>query len=170
MKLSTSLPLPIIKTPTDRLLFANLAGGSQTLIISECAKQSKSPLILVVNDTPTAIKLKQELYFFCEDKIDIINFPDWETLPYDHFSPHQDIISTRIETLHHLPALKSGILIVPITTLLLKIAPPSFLRQHTLILKTEQQIELQSLRSGLEEAGYYAVEQVQEHGEFCARG
>lgn len=170
MKLSKSLPLPLIKNTTDRLLFANLQGGSQALVISECAKQSKAPLILVVNDTPTAIKLKQELYFFCEDDIDIIDFPDWETLPYDHFSPHQDIISTRIETLHQLPSLKSGILIVPITTLLLKISPPSFLHQHTLILKTEQKIELLSLRSGLEEAGYYAVEQVQEHGEFCARG
>ncbi|MCK5818223.1 MAG: transcription-repair coupling factor [Psychromonas sp.] len=170
MALTKTLSLPPIKTKTDRLLFANLVGGSLSLIISECAKQSQHPLILIANDTPTAQKLKQELYFFCESTIDIINFPDWETLPYDHFSPHQDIISTRIETLHKLTSIKTGILIVPITTLLLKIAPSSFLRQHTLILKTKQIIELQLLRSGLEEAGYYAVEKVQEHGEFCARG
>ena len=170
MTLSKQLALPLIKNATDRVLFANLVGGSLALTISECAKQSKQPIILVVSDTPTAIKLKRELYFFCEREIDIIDFPDWETLPYDHFSPHQDIISTRIETLHQLASLKTGILIVPITTLLLKIAPPSFLHQHTLILKIKQIIELQALRSGLEEAGYYAVEQVQEHGEFCARG
>jgi len=164
------LPIATLKKTTDRLQLANLSGSSLSLAISEIAKAQKSPLILIVNDTPTALKLAQELTFFVEEKIELLNFPDWETLPYDHFSPHQDIISTRIETLYRLPTLKAGILIVPISTLLLRLAPPSYLKQHTLILKKEQIIELQTLRSNLEEAGYYAVEQVMEHGEFCARG
>jgi len=168
--LKKTLTIPPLKNSNDRLLFANLLGSSQALVISECAKQQKTPLILIVNDTPSAIKLQQELIYYCEDNVDIINFPDWETLPYDHFSPHQDIISTRIETLYTLPTIKTGILIVPITTLLLRIAPPSYLKQHTLLLKNEQKIELQTLRRDLDEAGYYAVEQVMEHGEFCARG
>ncbi|MCW8994411.1 MAG: transcription-repair coupling factor, partial [Psychromonas sp.] len=111
-----------------------------------------------------------ELAFFVEQKIEILSFPDWETLPYDHFSPHQDIISTRIETLYKLPTLQQGILIVPVTTLLLRLAPPCYLKQHTLIIKNSERIELQRLRADLQEAGYYAVEQVMEHGEFCARG
>ena len=170
MKQAPLLSIPALKSKSDRLLFANLQGSSQALAISECAKQQTSPLILIVNDTPTALKLRQELEFFVEDNIDIVSFPDWETLPYDHFSPHQDIISTRIETLYKLPSLQQGILIVPISTLLLRLAPPAYLKQHTLIIKNEQKIELQSLRADLEEAGYYAVEQVMEHGEFCARG
>ncbi|WP_028862933.1 transcription-repair coupling factor [Psychromonas aquimarina] len=170
MKQTPLLSIPAVKNKTDRLAFANLLGSSQALAVSECARQQKSPLILIVNDTPTALKLRYELEFFVEGKIELIAFPDWETLPYDHFSPHQDIISTRIETLYKLPNLKQGILIVPISTLLLRLAPPSYLKQHTLIIKNEQKIELQSLRADLEEAGYYAVEQVMEHGEFCARG
>ncbi|WP_372881727.1 transcription-repair coupling factor [Psychromonas sp.] len=164
------LPIPLLKKKTDRLTFGNLPGSSQALAISECAKQQTSPLILIVNDTPSALKLRQELEFFVEENLELVTFPDWETLPYDNFSPHQDIISTRIETLYKLPNLKKAILIVPISTLLLRIAPPAYLKQHTLIIKKQEKIELQTLRAELEEAGYYAVDQVMEHGEFCARG
>jgi len=161
-----------LKSLTDTQHLANLIGSSQSFVINQCAQTSeqKSPLIVIVNDTPSAIKLHQELLFFAENKYEVNLFPDWETLPYDHFSPHQDIISTRIETLYRLPSMKEGILIVPITTLLLRLAPPSYLKKHTLLIKTGQQLELQHLRDELQEAGYYAVDQVQEHGEFCARG
>ncbi|MGB5444122.1 MAG: transcription-repair coupling factor [Psychromonas sp.] len=170
MTQKTLLSIPDLKKKADRLIFGNLLGSSQALAISECARQQTSPLILIVNDTPAALKLRQELEFFAEDNLELVTFPDWETLPYDNFSPHQDIISTRIETLYKLPNLKNAILIVPISTLLLRISPPSYLKKHTLIIKNKEKIELQKLRSDLEEAGYYAVEQVMDHGEFCARG
>jgi len=170
MKTASLLKIPALKSETDRLTLANLQGSSLALTISECAKQQNGPLILITSDTPSALKLRQELTYFVGEQIELISFPDWETLPYDHFSPHQDIISTRIETLYKLPSIKTGILIVPISTLLLRLAPKSYLKQHTLIIKSGQIIELQTLRAGLEEAGYYAVDQVMEHGEFCARG
>jgi transcription-repair coupling factor (superfamily II helicase) len=170
MKNAHLLNIPDLKNHTDKIVLANLQGSSLALTISECAKQQKAPLILITNDTPSAIKLQQELSYFVDDNIELISFPDWETLPYDHFSPHQDIISTRIETLFKLPYLKKGILIVPISTVLLRLAPKSFLKQHTLIIKSGQVIELQTIRANLEEAGYYAVDQVMDHGEFCARG
>lgn len=170
MKNTSLINIPTLKSDNDRLLLANLQGSSLALTISECAKQQKSPLILITSDTPSAMRLRQELSYFVDDKIELISFPDWETLPYDHFSPHQDIISTRIETLFKLPSIKQGILIVPISTLLLRLAPKSYLKQHTLMIKSGQIIELQSLRADLEEAGYYAVDQVMDHGEFCARG
>jgi transcription-repair coupling factor (superfamily II helicase) len=170
MKNNLLLNIPALKNKNDRLVLANLQGSSLALTISECAKQQKAPLILITSDTPSALKLRQELTYFVDDAIELISFPDWETLPYDHFSPHQDIISTRIETLFKLPSIKQGILIVPISTLLLRLAPKSYLKQHTLIIKSGQIIELQTLRADLEEAGYYAVDQVMDHGEFCARG
>ncbi|PKG38904.1 transcription-repair coupling factor [Psychromonas sp. Urea-02u-13] len=170
MKNNLLLNIPALKNKNDRLVLANLQGSSLALTISECAKQQKAPLILITSDTPSALKLRQELSYFVDDEIELISFPDWETLPYDHFSPHQDIISTRIETLFKLPSIKQGILIVPISTLLLRLAPKSYLKQHTLIIKSGQVIELQTLRADLEEAGYYAVDQVMDHGEFCARG
>ena len=170
MKTSPLINIPTLKSDKDRYILANLQGSSLALTISECAKQQTSPLILITSDTPTALKLRQELDYFVDKKVDLISFPDWETLPYDHFSPHQDIVSTRIETLFNLPSIKQGILIVPISTLLLRLAPKSYLQQHTLIIKSGQIVELQTLRASLEEAGYYAVEQVMDHGQFCARG
>ena len=170
MKQVPLLSIPKLKKQSDRLVIANLQGSSLALAISECATQQSSPLILIVNDTPSAFKLEQEISFFSEQKIQIVTFPDWETLPYDHFSPHQDIVSTRIETLYKLPSLQQGILIVPISTLLLRLAPPLYLKQHTLIIKNNEKIELQKLRADLEEVGYYAVDQVMDHGEFSARG
>ena len=170
MKNAPLINIPTHKSSNDRLVLANLQGSSLALTISECAKQQNTPLILITSDTPSAIKLRQELSYFVDDSLELISFPDWETLPYDHFSPHQDIISTRIETLFKLPSVKQGILIVPISTLLLRLAPKSYLKQHTLIIKSGQIVELQTLRADLEEAGYYAVDQVMDHGEFCARG
>ena len=170
--MNSLLNIEPLKSATDKLQLANLVGSSQSFVVNQCAlaNPQKSPLVVIVNDTPSAIKLHQELLFFAEDKFEVSLFPDWETLPYDHFSPHQDIISTRIETLYRLPSMKDGILIVPITTLLLRLAPPSYLKQHTLVVKTGQTLELQKLREQLQEAGYYSVDQVREHGEFCARG
>ncbi|MEI6897236.1 MAG: transcription-repair coupling factor [Psychromonas sp.] len=170
MKTASLIKIPTLKNSNDRLLLANLQGSSLALTVSECAKQHKSPLILITHDTPSALKLRQELSYFVNNNIELISFPDWETLPYDHFSPHQDIISTRIETLFKLPSIKEGILIVPISTLLLRLAPKSYLKQHTLMIKVGQIIALQILREDLQEAGYYAVEQVMDHGQFCARG
>ena len=166
------LDIQPLKSSTDTLRLANLVGSSQSFVVSQCAQSTtkKSPLVVIVNDSPSAIKLHQELLYFAENKFDINLFPDWETLPYDHFSPHQDIISKRIETLYQLPSMKEGILIVPVTTLLLRLAPPSYLTQQTLLVKTGQKLDLQVLREQLQEAGYYAVDQVREHGEFSARG
>jgi transcription-repair coupling factor (superfamily II helicase) len=170
--MNSLLKIQPLKSVTDTQQLANLVGSSQSFVINQCAQTNpqESPLVVVVNDTPSAIKLHQELLYFAENRYEVNLFPDWETLPYDHFSPHQDIISTRIQTLYQLPSMKEGILIVPITTLLQRLAPPSYLKKHTLIVKTGQKLELQTLREQLQEAGYYSVDQVQEHGEFCARG
>uniref|UniRef100_UPI00241E05FB transcription-repair coupling factor n=1 Tax=Ectopseudomonas oleovorans TaxID=301 RepID=UPI00241E05FB len=100
----------------------------------------------------------------------ILCFPDWETLPYDSFSPHQDIISERLQTLHRLPHLKKGILLVPVATLLQRLPPPGFLDQYSLMLDTGSTLDLDAMRGRLEKAGYRCVSTVMEHGEFAVRG
>jgi transcription-repair coupling factor (superfamily II helicase) len=99
-----------------------------------------------------------------------MHFPDWETLPYDSFSPHQDIISERLETLHKLPSFEHGLLFVPIATLMHKLAPRAFLEGNTLKLSTGDLFDINEWRSRLEKAGYRYVSQVMEHGEFAVRG
>ncbi len=162
--------LPTLKGAGDRQLIGNLPGSSLPFTLAQFVLEQAAPVLVIVPDTLSAIRLEQELGFFLDGKKQVVMFPDWETLPYDSFSPHQDIISTRLSTLYQLPGLTDGALIVPISTLLLKCAPPAFLDKYSLIINQGQQLDLHELRQRLERAGYYAVDQVMAHGEYSARG
>ena len=123
--------------------------------------------MVVVPDFATALRLEQELSLF---SLNIVHFPDWETLPYDNLSPHQDIISQRLLALHNLPMLDKGILIIPISTLMHKVCPKTYIDQTTFVLTTGQNLNLIEMRLRLESCGYKYNSQVMEHGEFCVRG
>lgn len=158
-------------TPRPKASLGQLIGSSLSLAIAEQVKQQSQLVLLIVPDTPTALRLEQEVRHLLQDAdLPVMHYPDWETLPFDQFSPHQDIISQRLETLYGLPALGRGLLIVPITTLMLRTPPRDWLEQNSLLLKTGDKLDLHALRQRLEQAGYRAVEQVLEHGEYAARG
>lgn len=159
------------QNPQQKLLFGNLVGSSVALLIANIARQSKKSLLIITPDMLMAQRLDAEIQFFGRDlKNCILNFPDWETLPYDIFSPHQDIISTRLKTLYQLPRLEQSILITPITTLVHRLAPVDYLNQSSFLLKVGDQLILESFRLQLQKAGYHAVQQVFTHGEFSCRG
>jgi transcription-repair coupling factor (superfamily II helicase) len=120
-------------------------------------------------DSQSAERLEQELKFFAPD-LPVLHFPDWETLPYDLFSPHQDIISQRIASLYRLPELEHGVLVVPITTALHRLAPTRFLLGSSLVLDVGQKLDVELMRTRLEASGYRYVDTVYEHGEFTVRG
>ena len=149
----------------------NLLGSSSTIAIYQAAKQSEKPILLVTHDTPSALRLEQELYSINRDnELAICLFPDWETLPYDTFSPHQDIISQRLATLYQLSRMERGIVIVPVSTLIQKLAPKQYLESNSLLINKGDKKDLHQLRQELEASGYRYVDQVMEHGEFSARG
>ncbi|TAL03872.1 MAG: DEAD/DEAH box helicase, partial [Porticoccaceae bacterium] len=102
--------------------------------------------------------------------IPILHLPDWETLPYDLFSPHQDIVSERLQTLCRLPSTRRGILVAPATTLMKRLPPPSYVAGNTFVFRTGDRVNLDALRRTLEQAGYRAADTVYEHGEFAVRG
>ena len=156
------------KKAGDHQHWANLQGSAASLIISQAASASKNRVLLVTADTPSALKLEKEIRFFSDASVQV--FPDWETLPYDNFSPHQDIISQRLETLYQLTQPDSGIFIVPVNTLLQRMAPVDYLGQFLLILKKGQTLDLDEFRRRLEKAGYTHVNQVMAHSEFSIRG
>jgi len=151
--------------------WGRLYGSSYGLVLSAAAKQHDGPVVVITADMAAAQRLEYSLRFYMTEKdISILQFPDWETLPYDRFSPHQDIISERLTTLSRLPGLSKGILIAPIQTLMHRIAPKNYLDVFCLSLKLEDQFNIDEMRLRLENNGYQCVSSVMEHGEFAVRG
>lgn len=152
----------------DKKHVGNLQGASLALAVAELAEQHSDHTLLAVPDPQTALKLLQEIEQFTTQ--DVALFPDWETLPYDNFSPHQEIISDRIAKLYQLPTQSSGITIVPVSTLLQRQSPRDFLLQHTLMVKVGDRYSLDKLRIQLDTSGYRHTDQVFGPGEYASRG
>ncbi len=153
---------------TDHKILANVIAGSDTLALAEIAQSHQGLTVVVTPDTRSAVRLSKVLAEFVAQPVTF--FPDWETLPYDSFSPHQDIISSRLSALFHLQNAKNGIFILPISTLMQKVCPPEYLQHNVLLIKKGDRIVINDFRLKLENAGYRAVEQVLEHGEYAVRG
>ena len=163
------LRLPTLPAAAGKQHWGNLQGATLSLAIAEAASAARNFTLLLTADSQSAERLEQELAFFAPS-LPVLQFPDWETLPYDLFSPHQDIISQRIASLYRLPELSHGVLVVPITTALHRLAPTSFLLGSSLVLDVGQRLDVEQMRLRLEAAGYRCVETVYEHGEFAVRG
>ncbi|NOX08810.1 MAG: transcription-repair coupling factor [Gammaproteobacteria bacterium] len=148
-----------------------LAGDSSRLAIARAIEQHPGPVMIICPDMQQVEQLQRELRFFISaPDHEVIGFPDWETLPYDRFSPHQDIISNRLETLYRLPEFNKGVMVVPIATCMQRIAPRRYLEAHSLILKIGDSLSMDVMRARMQQAGYQCVSQVMEHGEFAIRG
>ncbi|MEQ8955751.1 MAG: transcription-repair coupling factor, partial [Gammaproteobacteria bacterium] len=147
-------------------------GAADSLAIAAAAPRAAGPLLVVVDDNESAEQLLLELKFFCQNlaEIPVFSLPDWETLPYDSFSPHQDIVSDRLSTLYRLPTLQRGILVVSVSSLMHRLPPRQYVAANSLDLKLGQSIDIAELRQQLILAGYSAVDSVYEHGEFAVRG
>ena len=166
------LRLPLPSTNTESANWCRLYGSSLALATVEAAQNySSGPVVLVVDDLAHASQLHAEIAFYSSGQHDILNLPDWETLPYDVFSPHQDIISERLKTLYALPGVRPGnILILPVNALLQKLTPRDYISQHVLMLQVGDTLAIDTFRRSLEASGYSNVSQVMEHGEFAVRG
>jgi len=149
--------------------WGNLPGAALSLAIAEAASSAGRFTLLLTADSQAADRLEQELRFFAPD-LPVLPFPDWETLPYDLFSPHPDIISERVAALYRLPTLKRGVLVVPVSTLLQRLAPPEWVAGNVLDLKKGQKLDLDAEKRRLQAAGYRHVPQVNDPGDFSVRG
>jgi transcription-repair coupling factor (superfamily II helicase) len=162
---------PVLPDPGRELDWTGLGGDSMPLAIAAAASRHPGQLLLIVPDMQAADLLRDQLEFFLANSgISISTFPDWETLPYDNFSPHQDIISERLATLYQLAEGREGVLIISMSTLMQRLAPRSFLYQNSLVMQVGERLDLDTMRTRLDNAGYRCVAQVIEHGEFAVRG
>jgi transcription-repair coupling factor (superfamily II helicase) len=151
-------------------------GSADALLLARLAQQQKAQktekgrLTAIVTASATdAQRLMAELAFF-EPGLRCALFPDWETLPYDSFSPHQDLISERLATLWRISQSDVDVVIVPATTALYRLAPPSFLAGYTFQFAVKQKLEEARLKAQLTLAGYSHVTQVVSPGEYAVRG
>ncbi|HIN81864.1 MAG TPA: transcription-repair coupling factor [Chromatiales bacterium] len=161
--------LPTAQRPVVH--WGQLYGCADSLAINAAAQEHNGPILLVVADMPAAQRLTNELGYFAATTDSTIQcFPDWETLPYDVFSPLPEIVSQRLLALYHLPQLTREILITPVTTLLSRLPPPSFIEGSALILNCGDRLDLDAMRRRLEASGYVCCPQVNENGEFAIRG
>ncbi|MBU2881343.1 transcription-repair coupling factor [Psychrosphaera sp. B3R10] len=169
-----NLPFPKSKDQSskiDRVSWSRLAGSSKSIAIVEAALHSERVTIVVTENTPQAHKLEIEIRSLTKlYQLPVFTFPDWEILPYDTFSPHQDIISQRLLTLHQLPRLTKGIVIVPVATMLHFIAPKRYIEQNSFIYHVGDTYNINQISKQLQLNGYRNVEQVVEHGEYSLRG
>ena len=162
---------PVIPANNQQTQYwGQLYGNSLALAIVETAKNAQQPVVVITGSATEAQLLESAIEFYTSDSIPLLHFPDWETLSYDIFSPHQDIISERLNSLSHLPQLQTGIIVLPIQTLAQRIAPQSYISAHSLILDVGDTLSLDNIRVRFEQTGYQCVSSVMEHGEFAVRG
>lgn len=163
--------MPNIKLPQtvgEIQEYGQLLGSSVSLFCADIIARHEGPVVIITDDMQQTSRLYEEIKQFSSS--DSILFPDWETLPYDSFSPHQDIVSERLSCLYKLSSFNKGALIIPINTLMQKVCPNSYLTGHVFIMQKGQKISREGLRIELENAGYRNVSQVMEHGEYATRG
>ncbi|MBF2760063.1 MAG: transcription-repair coupling factor [Ectothiorhodospiraceae bacterium AqS1] len=178
---------PLVPAAGSKIRWTSLYGSARGLALANLVRKAQAPVLVIAPDSGTAHRIESELAFYLdapdpenprseadearsEGEAEILRFPDWETLPYDLFSPHQGIVSERLATLARLPSLTAGALVSPVTTLMGRIAPSSFVDGYRFRIACGDTLEIDGFRRRLEQAGYACTNQVMEHGEYAVRG
>ncbi len=165
-----SLFSPPVATDRQAIVWTGLSGCADSLSLAAAIKNEQRLFVVVTPDSQTALRLEHELAFFLQDEASILHFPDWETLPYDVFSPLPEIVSERLKTLALLPQTKSGALIISVATLMHRLAPREHVLANSFAIRLGAEFNLEENRARLESVGYQCVSQVYQHAEFAVRG
>jgi len=164
----TDLPPKLLK-PGSRLRLPEGSGCSDALSLAQLLTGQSRPLVILTASAWHGQRLLEEISWFAPEQ-SVHLLPDWETLPYDGFSPHQDLISERLATLWHIATGKCQALIVPVATAMYRLAPREYLAARTFEVFKGKPLPQEAFRSQLTLAGYHHVQQVMSPGEYCVRG
>jgi len=165
------MQLPTI-APGRRFTLPRPVGSADALLLARLAREhagAKRLLAIFTAEPSDTSRLADELPFF-EPGLRVAVFPDWETLPYDTFSPHQDLISERLATLWRVKSGEIDVVLLPATTALTRLAPPSFMAGTTFHFRQKSRLDEAGLKAQLTLAGYQHVSQVVSPGEYAVRG
>lgn len=159
--------------PTQRYIQPMPVGSSDAWVLAQLAQsatqQKSCTLVVFCANAQDAARLAAEIRYF-SPTLNVLQLPDWETLPYDRFSPHHDLVSERLQTLYALTQRQCDVLLLPLSTALYHLAPPAFLLARTFSFRQNDTLNANALREQLVNAGYTAVSQVVAPGEFAFRG
>jgi len=161
---------PTLPAPGTEAAWGRLIGASLALATAEFARSVDRPILLLAEDPRHADQLEAEIRFFAGEDMPVEHFVEWETLPWDSFSPHQDIISQRLRVLAKLPGIKRGVVIAAATVLQQRLPPVEYVAARSLSLRVGQNLPREPFTDSLVASGYLRVPQVSEHGEFAVRG
>ncbi len=166
-----SLPLP--RKAGERVRWGKVYGCAKALAIAELAtspEHSGRCILILASSIVEAESLAHEIEFFRGDPVPVELFPDLEVLPYDDFSPHQDLIARRMSALRQLTAGSSTLMVTAVPALLPQLAPTNYLKSRSIILQPGQALSQAQFRGQLEDSGYQRVAQVAQHGDYAVRG
>ena len=149
--------------------WGSLFGSSEALALTEFAESNKGVVLYIARDIAHHDEIKKALLFF-KKSIKILDFSSWEVLAFDHFSPHPDIVSSRIHTLSKLSSIETAIVVTTVETLSQRLCPKDYINKYSLNLKTRQNLEIDSFTESLIKIGYRRVTTVMEPGEFSLKG
>lgn len=159
----------LLSAPRDAA-FGRLIGASMSLAAVELARNLDRPVVMLAGNPRQADQLEAEIRWFAGDEFEVEHFVEWETLPYDSFSPHQDIVSQRLRVLAGLATMRRGILLVSSPSLLQRLPPVDYVAARSLELQQGQTLRREDFIDSLTACGYARVPQVDTHGEFAIRG
>ena len=157
-----------IPKPREKSRWLNLSQGSLPLALARYLPHKRLKVVLT-QDAEQALRLQTAWRFFRPHDTAVF-LPDWETLPYERFSPHQDLVSERLSALWQIKSGAADVLFVPVATAMQKLPPVPFLAGRTFWLKTGQTLDIGRLKTDLVDAGYNHVSHVVAAGEFAVRG
>ena len=171
MQSPTQLPIPPLPKAGQQRAYwrAPASPTALALALTRCAETHDGLVLAIVRDTHAAHMLESDLRLLA-GALPVLHFPDWETLPYDLFGPHPDIVSQRVSTLYGLPTTRRGVLVVPVATLMQRLCPPGYVSGQSLLIARGQKFDLLLEQRRLEAAGYRNVQQVLDPGDYAVRG
>ncbi len=152
----TLLPIPKAGQAARIELKTNGEDGLALATLGTQLKSNKQPLVIITANAFDAQRLLEEIPYFAPN-LSVHLLPDWETLPYDQFSPHPDLISERLTTLYQIAQNTCDVIIVPLSTALIRLSPKAYLSANTFMLKKGQTLDTEALRLQCAEAGYHHV-------------
>ena len=161
---------PAAASAPEIQVWRELHGCGDSLALAESVRADARLYLVVTPDMQTMLRLEHELRFFLGGEWPVLQFPEWETLPYDVFSPLPEIISQRIKTLAVLPTIRRGVLVATAATLMQKLAPRTHILANSVVMQVGGDLIMDKTRLRLESVGYQCVSQVMQHGEFAIRG